>query len=172
MYINRANAIREHLLAMESMPRISEVTSYLVDDQFTPSAAGVPETSSSSSFETSSIFRHAALLYLSTVINGYSPSVPETFAEVLATHEALLALPPSSVDRSLVFPLCLAGCMTDDLLLRKYFSDRLRAMDGPVGNCGKTLMLMEEVWRRRDSLQLIVGWRDVMRETQLELLLV
>jgi hypothetical protein len=167
MYINRANAIREHLLAIDSMPRISEATSsYLVDDQFVPSEA------SSSSFETSNIFRHAALLYLSTVINGYSPSIPETFGEVFATHEALLALPPSSVDRSLVFPLCLAGCMTDDPLLRKYFSDRLRAMDAPVGNCGKTLRLMEEVWHRRDNLHLVVGWREVMRETKLELLLV
>lgn len=170
MYIHRASAIRERLLTIDSAPRISEVTSpYLVDDQFAPST-GVSDTASS--FETSNIFRHAALLYLSTIIGGPSPDIAETREQVLATHAALLALPPSSVDRSLVFPLCLAGCMTDDPLLRKYFSGRLRAMDGPVGNSGKTLVLMEEVWRRRDNLQIGVSWRDVMRETKLELLLV
>jgi len=145
------------------------ISPYLVDDPFAPST-GVSDAPSA--FETSNIFRHAALLYLSTIINGPSPDIPETREQVLATHTTLCALPPSSVDRSLVFPLCLAGCMTDDPLLRKYFSGRLHAMDGPVGNSGKTLVLMEEVWRRRDNLQIGVAWRDVMRETKLELLLV
>ena len=170
MYIHRANAIRERLFAIDCTPRISEVaSSYFVDDQFASSPI-VGETPPS--FETSNIFRHAALLYLSTVLNGFSPSISETYDQVLATHQALLALPPSTVDRSLVFPLCLAGCMTDNLSLRTYFSDRLRALKGPVGNSGNTLSLMEEVWRRRDNLHVCVGWRDVMRETKLELLLV
>ena len=83
-----------------------------------------------------------------------------------------LNLPASEIDRSLVFPLCFAGCMTDDPALRRYFGDRLKAMDGPVGNCGKAMLLMEAVWSRRDNLGLVMSWRDVMRETQLELLLV
>lgn len=88
------------------------------------------------------------------------------------------------MDRSLVFPVCIAGCMTDDPILRQYFAGRLRVVDVPVGNCGKTLILMESVWKKRDELYLRgmredptilppgFGWRDVMRETKLELLLV
>ena len=157
MLHNKASNIRSHLLAINCTPGVTE--SYLVDDPFAESAS---ETLSC--LDTSDVFRHAALLYLSTVVNGHSPVVPETYEQVLATHQAFLTLPRSSADRSLVFPLCLVGCMTDDQVLRQYFSGRLRAMDGPVGNGGETLKLVEEIWRRRDNLHLSVGWRDVMRE--------
>lgn len=166
IYVYRASKIKEQLRQIDcSPPRFTEVAaSFLVEDTF-PSP---PD----SNFATSDIFRHAALIYLSTIINGPSPSVPETCSAVAATYSAFLNLPASEIDRSLVFPLCFAGCMTDDPALRRYFGDRLKAMDGPVGNCGKAMLLMEAVWSRRDNLGLVMSWRDVMRETQLELLLV
>lgn len=168
LYINRANTIREHLEAIDCSPRFAE---YLLDTM-DPSVAPTSPIPSHSSFETSEIFRQAALIYLSTVVNGPSPTVPDTYKAVIATHDAVLCLPPSGFDRSLVFPLCLAGCMSDDHRLRQFFAERLRAMDGPVGNCGKTLQLMQAVWNRRDQGHPVTGWRDVMRETKLELLLV
>lgn len=123
-------------------------------------------------YETSDIFRHAALIYLSTIMNGPSPSLPSTAASVRATYTAIVALPSSAVDRSLVFPLCIAGCSTDDAGLRAFFEERLSAMSGPVGNSGRTLELMRSVWDRRDRFGEVVGWRDVMRDSKVEILLV
>lgn len=174
LYINRANVIREQLMSIDcSPPRFSEVAaSYLVDVNATPMNGSTSPTTSESSFETSEIFRQAAFVYLSTVVNGPDPTVQETFDAVLSTHNALLSVPSATVDRSLVFPLCIAGCMTDDLQLREFFADRLQAMDGPVGNSGKTLQLMRTVWSRRDQNHPVTAWRDVMRDSKLELLLV
>ncbi|KAF8322532.1 hypothetical protein DL93DRAFT_2093145 [Clavulina sp. PMI_390] len=127
--------------------------------------------------ETSEVFRHAALLYLSTVLNGYSTSHQQTLSAVHDTYHALVSLPSTSADRSLVFPLCMAGCMTDDLMMRNFFSERLQQCEGPVGNSSRTLELMRAVWQKRadnalNGVTTEVRWRDVMRETKLELLLV
>lgn len=173
LYINRANVIREQLMSIDCSPRFSEVAaSYLVDVNTGSMNGPASPTASESAFETSEIFRQAAFVYLSTVVNGPDPSVPETYNAVLATHNALLSVPSSTVDRSLVFPLCIAGCTTDDPVLREFFADRLQAMDGPVGNSGKTLQLMRTVWNRRDQNHPVTAWRDVMRDSKLELLLV
>jgi len=101
MHLNEASNIRSHLFAINCTPGVTE--SYLVDDLF-ESASETP-----SCLDTSDVFRHAALLYLSTVVSGHSPAVPETYEQVLATHQAFLTLPRSSADRSLVFPRCPAG---------------------------------------------------------------
>jgi hypothetical protein len=141
------------------------------------SAPSSPTSSTASAhLTTSDVFRQAALVYLSIVQNGFDPNIPSTRQAVDATHAAVIALPPSKYDKSLVFPLCVAGCMTDDPTLRQFFSGRLD-MNSPVGNCGKTVELMAEVWRRRDLGILrpdgtMYGWRDVMKETGLEILLV
>jgi hypothetical protein len=70
---------------------------------------------------TSAIFFAAAKLYLHTVLSGDRPSVPEIAGGVRETVEALEKVPVqpsklrSSVVRSVVFPICLAGCMTEDI---------------------------------------------------------
>lgn len=70
-------------------------------------------------YYTASIFHAAANLYLDTVLSGDNPSVPEIADGVRATLEALESVPTepptlrSSVVRSVVFPICLAGCMME-----------------------------------------------------------
>jgi hypothetical protein len=83
----------------------------------------------------------------------------------------LSRLPPSEVDRSLVFPLCLAGCMTDNRARRDLMKGRLQAQDENIGNILQARALMEAVWRRRDGGGGIVDWREMLRNEGLNLLL-
>ncbi|KAF8340584.1 uncharacterized protein EI90DRAFT_3036066 [Cantharellus anzutake] len=126
-------------------------------------------------YSTSEIFRQAALLYLSTVTSGYSPSLRHTQDTIVALKIAVEAVPldmVNRVDRSLVFPIFLAGCMTDDLNLRAFFGGRLRSLGDAVGNHITALQLMEAVWCMRDSTGEAVAWRDVMNDMKFELLMV
>jgi hypothetical protein len=119
------------------------------------------------------IFEHAAMLYLHTVLSECKPNVPEIQMEVGAIQKLLEELPPSDVDRSLVFPICLAGCLTDMPEQREVFRRRLAEKDSPVGNVGAAQMLMSAVWMRRDMEGgSAVSWQEVMKEQGYILLLV
>jgi hypothetical protein len=83
----------------------------------------------------------------------------------------LTRLPPSEVDRSLVFPLCLAGCMTDNRARRDLMKGRLQAQDENIGNILQARALVEAVWRQRDGGGGIVDWREMLRNDGLNLLL-
>jgi len=82
-------------------------------------------------------------------------------------------LPPSQYDRSLVFPISLAGIMTNDPVNREFLRNRLAIHDTTVGNVGEARMLMEAVWERRDKFgDPAPDWIQVMREMNFNLLLV
>ena len=185
MLICHSHKLRERLLAIdctgqsvspvvdlstESPSTTSPSSSPMSAYPFTHDDPNVPDT-----YSTSEIFRQAALLYLSTVTSGYSPSVEHTREAIAGLKEALEAVPLGvvhRVDRSLVFPICLAGCMTDDQGLRGFFSGRLGNLGNTVGNTTTALQLMEAVWNVRDSTGVGVAWRDVMNEMKFELLMV
>ncbi|KAG8986688.1 hypothetical protein FRB94_002604 [Tulasnella sp. JGI-2019a] len=76
----------------------------------------------------SNVFRAAAKLYLHTVVSGCNPDVKEIKDGVSETVIAFEHLQASMTDRSLVFPVTLAGCMTDNLKYRKYLMNRLKAL--------------------------------------------
>ncbi|KAF8206156.1 fungal-specific transcription factor domain-containing protein [Mycena galopus ATCC 62051] len=118
------------------------------------------------------IFSEAVLLYLHTVLSDSNPGVPEISNSVGMIVQLLGQLPPSEVDRALVFPICLAGCMTDDSNWRDFLKGRLQALDESLGNLMRTRLLMEAVWQKRDVSGATVDWRETMRERGLNLLLV
>ena len=136
------------------------------------------------------VFRSAAIVYLYTAMYGPYPTVPEVVDAVSKTVEcvnwtllippffdmfcrALKMLPPSQYDRSLVFPISLAGIMTNDPNSREFLRNRLAIHDTTVGNVGEARMLMEAVWERRDRFgDPAPDWVQVMREMNLNLLLV
>jgi hypothetical protein len=78
------------------------------------------------------------------------------------------------MDRSLVFPICLAGCLTGDPQTRQRLKQRLQQQeaDMPIGNLLPACAVMDTVWQRRESTRCVVDWRDVMRERGFNLLLV
>lgn len=73
----------------------------------------------------SNVFRAAGRLYLHTVVSGCNPDVQDIKTAVQATVDAFKVLEASDFDRSLVFPITLAGCMTDNKEHRAYLEGRL-----------------------------------------------
>jgi len=117
------------------------------------------------------LFRETAILYLHTVLSDPIPGVPEITASVDTITKLFSRLPPSEVDRSLVFSLCLTGCMTDNRARRELVKGRLQAQDENLGNILQARALMETVWRRRDVGGGAVDWREIMNNDGLNLLL-
>ncbi|KZT02278.1 uncharacterized protein LAESUDRAFT_730463 [Laetiporus sulphureus 93-53] len=132
---------------------------------------------------TNDIFRASARVYLHTVLSGDHPACPEILTSVAETIECLRRVPQDnptmsrSVLRSVVFSICIAGCLTDDHRHRMFLTQLLESQQSRqsdnVGNISEVRALMEKVWLRRDSTQgQPVNWRDVMREeSQNDLLL-
>ncbi|KAJ7745738.1 fungal-specific transcription factor domain-containing protein [Mycena metata] len=125
------------------------------------------------------IFSEAVLLYLHTVLSDSNPGThlpsyiyyPCSSFTLFCLAGYLGQLPASEVDRALVFPICLAGCMTDDSAWRDFLKGRLQALDESLGNLMRTRLLMEAVWQKRDISGMTVDWRETMRERGLNLLL-
>jgi hypothetical protein len=119
------------------------------------------------------LFRESAILFLYTVLSDSNPAVPEISASVETILQLLNQLPPSEVDRSLVFPICVAGCLTDNPGHREIYKARLQGQDENIGNLLQTRVIMETVWQRRDvhAGLAAVDWRETVRERGMNLLL-
>ncbi|KAJ3739273.1 fungal-specific transcription factor domain-containing protein [Lentinula detonsa] len=118
-----------------------------------------------------SIFRATALLYLHTVLHDSNPGVSDISASVNGVVQLVHQLLPSNVDRVIVFPICLAACMTDDRMHRDFLKGRIQAQDESIGNLMKTRLLMEAVWQKRDIQGGTVDWRETMRDQASNLIL-
>jgi len=118
-----------------------------------------------------SLFRESALLYLHTVMSDSSP-VPEISQSVNKIVKELNALPPSNLDRALVFPICLSGCMTNDSTMRDFLKNRLQCLDDIHGNLLQTRLLMETLWQRRDVGGGFPNLREIIKEQSISLLLI
>lgn len=127
---------------------------------------------------TNDIFRASAKLYLHTVLSGDFPLCPEIKESVTDVVECLKRIPHDrvlvsrSVLRSVVFGICIAGCLTEDPQQRTFLVQLLESQEREsVGNLGEVKKLMQRVWNRRQHTQGPVNWRQVMSESQNELLL-
>jgi hypothetical protein len=122
-------------------------------------------------FLTSEVFRASALVYLHSVISGDHPQCPEIVNGIETTVKCLKRAKDistaRSVVRSVVFSICICGCLTDDPDHRRYFLHRLQEQQSEtVGNCARVSDLMRQVWDRRGRGE-PVDWRDVMRKSQM-----
>ncbi|KAF8638347.1 hypothetical protein AX17_002366 [Amanita inopinata Kibby_2008] len=118
------------------------------------------------------VFREGVLLYLHTVLSDCNPGVPEIMKSVEAIVRCLYNLQPSDMDHSMVFPICIAACMTDDPGRREFLKSRLKMRESFVGNLMQISMIIELVWQRRDASGEAIDVRDVIEEMGLALLLV
>ncbi|KAH9998944.1 fungal-specific transcription factor domain-containing protein [Russula vinacea] len=127
---------------------------------------GVPDELSAKRRLTADIFRATARVYLHSVISGEHPGCPEIRDGVHETIECLRRVPRAAVGapggsgsssvarsvlRSVVFGICLCGCLADDPEDREFLLRRLDAEEQAegVGNCASARLVMQEVWRRR-----------------------
>ena len=70
-----------------------------------------------------------------------------------------------------MFPICLAGCMTNDSTRRDFLKGRFRGLNESYGNLLQTRLLMEAVWQKRDVGGEAADLRESIREQGLQLLL-
>lgn len=154
--VRRGAAIERHI-----MPRKSSHTRFYGRDELNENR-----------LLTSEVFRASARVYLHSVLSGDYPSCKEIAEGVTDTIECLQRVPASgsrSVVRSVVFSICICGCLTDIDWQRQFLLQRLDSQGlESVGNCIEVKELMREVWKNRlasdyDS----ITWRDVMRKTEM-----
>ncbi|KAI6108005.1 fungal-specific transcription factor domain-containing protein [Pisolithus sp. B1] len=130
-----------------------------------PTATGLPRTASPADVArqlVAKIFRETALAYLHTVLNGSYPGVPEIMHSVDVIVQLLRQLPVSIMDRGLMFPIYLAGCLTDDAVQRDVLRTRLLGIQDGFRNVHQTVQVLETVWHRRDNRGGAVEWRDLL----------
>ncbi|KAG2347823.1 hypothetical protein BDR05DRAFT_875401 [Suillus weaverae] len=108
------------------------------------------------------IFREATILYLHTVLSDPNPGVPEIVNSIDVIVQLLNRLPVSNIDRCLVFPICLAGCLVDDPMKREFLKTRLQGRHDGFGNTNQTLRVMQTAWQKRDSQGGAVEWQDLL----------
>jgi len=119
---------------------------------------------------TSEVFRASAHVYLHSVISGDYPRCPEIIEAVDNTVERLMEAEDGptghAVVRSVVFSICICGCLTENPRHQAYFLKRLEEQQGvSFGNSHQVRCLIEEVWKRRTRGA--VDWREVMREAEM-----
>ena len=120
---------------------------------------------------TSEVFRASAHVYLHSVVSGDFPRCPEIMEAVDDTVKCLMAAEDGptgrAVVRSVVFSICICGCLTEDPVNQNYFLKRLQEQQGlSIGNSQQVSYLIQEVWKRR-SRGGSVDWRQVMREAEM-----
>ncbi|KAF5382023.1 hypothetical protein D9615_004431 [Tricholomella constricta] len=118
------------------------------------------------------IFCETVVLSLHTVLSNANPGVAEIRESVETIVRLLHQLTSSEIDRALVFPICLAGSMSDVSAHRDFCKGRLQHLDGSIGNLMQTRLVMEAVWQKRDVKGGPVDFRDTIRERGLNLLLI
>ncbi|XRM37932.1 DNA-binding transcriptional regulator ume6 [Aspergillus tubingensis] len=102
------------------------------------------------------VFRAAARVYLSTLAPGFERSNPSVSTLVQGVVEALCSVPmgPHGYDRSLVWPLLMAGvCSTPDSEFRKILARRASELDdgGEYGSFGRMYRVLKETWKLADD---------------------
>ncbi|KAI6155245.1 fungal-specific transcription factor domain-containing protein [Pisolithus tinctorius] len=130
-----------------------------------PTTTGLPRTASPADVTrqlVAKIFRETALVYLYTVLNGSYPGIPEIMQSVDVVIQLLRQLPGSVMDQGLLFPIYLAGCLTDDAVQRDALRTRLLGIHDGFRNVHQAVRVLEAVWHRRDNRSGAVEWRDLL----------
>jgi hypothetical protein len=127
------------------------------------------------------VFRLAARIYLCTLVPGFDRQQPNITLLIDSFAEAMNFIPagPDGFDRSLVWPLLIAGSVAlPTSPLRATLAERIVQMGDVAnfGSMGRVRELLKEVWLVNDEAQLrgerqSVHWRDVMRQRGWDFLL-
>jgi len=111
-------------------------------------------TSSRSSTIPTRIWAHAAHIYLEVVVSGWQPSNAEIRCGVSQMLELLRTVDCSTHLRTLAWPLCVAGCMSEAGSHKQELRNLLTGKDelSMVGALGEARKIMERVWENRETL--------------------
>ena len=126
-----------------------------------------------------SVFAHAALVYLRVAVFGGHPSIPEIHNTVSIALDLLESL-PLRLQIRVCWPIGIIGCMIAEEAKQKKFRelyDRGQAERVKLGAVWKAWEVIEECWRLRregsGNLQMEgCDWRTAMRSLGLRILLI
>jgi hypothetical protein len=104
----------------------------------------------------SAIFRLAARIYLCSLVPGFDRNQPSVVSLISSITNALQFIPagPYGFDRSLVWPLLMAGAFSaPNSEFRTVLAERAAALGeiGDFGSFGRMYRLVQEVWRLSDE---------------------
>ncbi|KAH0551400.1 hypothetical protein GP486_007385 [Trichoglossum hirsutum] len=122
-------------------------------------------------------FRLAARIYLCSLVPGFDRSSPSIIDLVNKLAECLEFIPagPEGFDRSLVWPLLIAGAnSTPGSAFRHSFRNRIESLGehAEFGSFGRMVRLLQEVWNQTEERGQNVHWRDVMQQKGWDFLLI
>lgn len=128
------------------------------------------------------VYRLAARIYLCSLVPDFDRTSHSFVNLVSALVKAMEYIPagPNGFDRSLVWPLLVAGSISlPESGFRKMFSERsaLLGDSANFGSFGRVEELLHEVWRVNDDnlakgITQSVHWRDTMRQKGWDFLLI
>ncbi|KAL1616333.1 DNA-binding transcriptional regulator ume6 [Diplodia seriata] len=128
------------------------------------------------------VFRIAARIYLCSLVPDFDRQSPTSVGLVDQLTEAMSFIPagPEGFDRSLVWPLLVAGSYSlEGSAFRSMFAERAALMGetAEVGSFGRIRELLKDVWVINDDSLLrgdkrSVHWRDVMHQKGWDFLLI
>ncbi|KAF2168902.1 hypothetical protein M409DRAFT_65258 [Zasmidium cellare ATCC 36951] len=128
------------------------------------------------------VYRIAARIYLCTLVPGYSPTQPSMCHLISQFAELMNYIPagPEGFDRSLVWPLLIAGgASVAASPFRSMFEERCDRLGDAAnfGSFGRIRELLKELWVHNDAAALQgdfqgIRWRDVMQQKGWEFLLI
>ncbi|KAF5866590.1 hypothetical protein ETB97_010683 [Aspergillus alliaceus] len=113
-----------------------------------------------------SIYATSALTYLHSVVSGLNPYLSEVQDSVSRTITLLKQLPDSRVVSSLVWPLCITGCMASPDH-EAFFTGIIHASgltQPALRNGWYVLEIMENAWKIRDLMTQpsAITWEDMI----------
>ena len=125
------------------------------------------------------IFANAAHIYLSVVSSELHSDTPEIRQGVSRTMAALDELQDKDLIRNLLWPVCIAGCMSmpeHEIYWRELVSN-VSGERWSFGYPSKVLEIMEDCWALRKSSSdtgtvVAVNWLTAMRRRDMRILLV
>ena len=101
----------------------------------------------------SRIWAQAALTYLAIVVSGWQPRSPEIRVSVTLTLAMMRALPSPACLRTVVWPLCVTGCVAEreeEAGIRNMVASMDTAQ--AFGTTTEAMKIMEEVWANRERI--------------------
>ncbi|XPT02080.1 DNA-binding transcriptional regulator ume6 [Ascochyta lentis] len=128
------------------------------------------------------VYRLAARIYLCSLVPDFDRTQPINANLVSALSKAMDYIPagPEGFDRSLVWPLLVAGTVSlPNSSFRKMFSERTSRLGDASnsGSFGRMKALLDEVWAVNDhnlskGIKQSVHWRDTMHQKGWDFLLI
>nr|AOP12494.1 transcription factor ClrB-I2 [Penicillium oxalicum] len=147
-------AVCSHVQALGRQLEYTEPADQTLENPFSSATGSIrPEILTKTM---STIFRLAARIYLCSLVPGFDRNQASNESLIAAITHALQFIPagPHGFDRSLVWPLLMAGVYsTPSSSFRSVLADRAAALGdhADLGSFGRMYRLLQEVWRLTDD---------------------